>query len=512
MRRRYIIKALGALSAAALLPGLSFAKDESIAITSKEATDFSAAVVHSLARELAAKQFEPPKTDLPKSVKYDHEQYRQIRFKPELAIWSSEPLPFRVELFHRGFIFANPVALYVVADGKARSLLYSPELFTFGPGVKPPSAGDLADFSGCRLHASINHSDRFDEFAVFQGASYFRAVAKDQVYGLSARGLALRTGDTNGEEFPIFRALWIERPSPGSSAIVVHALLDSESTSGAYRFTIRPGDSTVMDVEMTLYPRVKLSQVGLATLTSMFLFGPQDRVGVDDFRLAAHDSDGLAIWNGRNEWLWRPLMNPETLQISVFLDDNPRGFGLLQRRRDFADYQDLEARYERRPSVWVETIGNWGNGAVQLVEIPSKFEVNDNIVAFWRPSEPLPAQTEYRLTYRLHWCAEPPVAPELATTNATRVGAGSKNGRRQFVIDFVGGRLADLNADTPVDMVIEHSAGDVKDKDARPNPMIRGWRASFVFDPGDAKFCDIRCYLKLGDERLSEIWIYRWSQ
>jgi glucans biosynthesis protein len=512
VRRRYVIQALGALSAAALLPGLSFSKDESIAIAAKEATDFSAAIVHSLARELASKQFEPPKTDLPKSVKYDHEQYRQIHFKPELAIWSSEPLPFRVELFHRGFLFANPVALHVVADGKARRLLYSPDLFTFGPRVKPPSEGDLADFSGFRLHAPINQPDRFDEFAVFQGASYFRAAAKGQVYGLSARGLSLRTGDINGEEFPIFRALWIERPSSGASAIVVHALLDSESTSGAYRFTIRPGDPTVTDVEMTLYPRVKLSQVGLATLTSMFLFGPQDRVGVDDFRLAVHDSNGLAIWNGRNEWLWRPLMNPETLQISAFIDENPRGFGLLQRRRAFEDYQDLEARYERRPSLWVEMIGNWGNGAVQLVEIPSKFEGNDNIVAFWRPSEPLPAQTEYRLTYRLHWCWTPPVTPTLATTQATRVGAEPKGGRRQFVIDFTGGRLAELSSDAPVEMVIEHSAGDVGDKFARPNPEIRGWRVSFVFDPGDANFCDIRCYLKLGDERLSEVWIYRWSQ
>ena len=512
MRRRYIIQALGALSAAALLPGLSFANDKSITIATKEATDFSAADVHTLARELAAKQFEPPDTDLPKSVQYDHEQYRQIRFKPELAIWSSEPLPFRIELFHRGFLFTNPVALYVVADGKARRLLYSPDLFTFGPGVKPPSDKSLADFSGCRLHAPVNAPNHFDEFAVFQGASYFRAVAKGQVYGLSARGLALRTGDTNGEEFPLFRALWIERPSPGASAIVVHALLDSESTTGAYRFTIRPGDATVMDVEMTLYPRVKLSQVGLATLTSMFLFGPQDRVGVDDFRLAAHDSNGLAIWNGRDEWLWRPLMNPETLQISAFIDDNPRGFGLLQRRRVFEDYQDLEARYERRPSLWVETIGNWGNGAVQLVEIPSKFEVNDNIVAFWRPSEPLPAQTEYRLTYRLHWCWTPPVTPAVATTDDTRVGAGPKDGMRHFVIDFAGGRLAELNLDAPVEIVVEHSAGAVKDKIGRPNPMIRGWRASFVFNPGDAKFCDIRCYLKIGDERLSEVWIYRWSQ
>jgi glucans biosynthesis protein len=477
----------------------------------KEATDFSATVVQNLARELATKQFESPTADLPKSMQIDYDQYRDIRFKPELAIWSSEQLPFRIELFHRGFIFAAPAELYVVTDGQARRILYAPELFTFGAGVQPPADGTLTDFSGFRLHAPINRPDQYDEFAVFQGASYFRAVAKGQSYGLSARGLALKTGALDGEEFPLFRAFWIERPSPGAGAIVVHALLDSQSTSGAYLFTIRPGDPTVIDVEMTLYPRVELSQVGLATLTSMFLFGPQDHTGIDDFRLAVHDTNGLAIWNGRDEWLWRPLMNPETLQISSFIDDNPRGFGLLQRHRAFADYQDIESHFENRPSLWVETIGKWGNGAVQLVEIPSKFEFHDNIVAFWRPSEPLPAQIEYRLTYRLHWCWTPPVVSPMATTAATRVGAGPKDKTRHFVIDFVGGRLAELAPDAPVDMVIKPSEGTVNDKIVQPNPMLGGWRVSFVLNLGDAKFCDMRCHLTLGDTRLSEIWMYRWS-
>lgn len=512
MRRRYVIQALGTLSAAAILPRLSFAKDTSIATVATEATPFSDAVVQNLARELATKQFEPPKADLPKNMQIDYDQYRNIRFKPELAIWSSEQLPFRIELFHRGFIFADPVKLHVVADGQSRRILYSPDLFTFGSHVQPPADGTLTDFSGFRIHAPINRPDYFDEFAVFQGASYFRAIAKGQGYGLSARGLALKTGDPNGEEFPLFRAFWIERPSPGAGAIVVHALLDSHSTSGAYRFTIRPGDPTVMDVEMTLYPRVELSQVGLATLTSMFMFGPQDRVGIDDFRLAAHDSNGLAIWNGRDEWLWRPLMNPETLQVSSFTDANPRGFGLLQRYRAFTDYQDLESRYEHRPSLWVETIGNWGSGAIQLVEIPSKLEFHDNIIAFWRPSVSLPAQKEYRLTSRQHWCWTPPMVPTLATTAATRVGSGPQRGTRRFVIDFVGGRLAKLDPGAPVAAVIETSAGAANDKLVRPNPMIDGWRVSFVLSPGDAKFCDMRCNLQLGDERLSEVWIYRWSQ
>jgi glucans biosynthesis protein len=256
---------------------------------------------------------------------------------------------------------------------------------------------------------------------------------------------------------------------------------------------------------------VELKRAGLAPLTSMFVFGPNDRAGIDDVRTAVHDSDGLAIWNGRGEWLWRPLTHPETLQISEFIDDNPRGFGLLQRHRAFADYHDLEAQYERRPSLWIETIGYWGSGTVQLVEIPSKTDYHDNIVVFWRPSQPIPAQSEERRTYRLHWCWTPPALPPLATTADTRVGAGPEKGTRLFVIDFVGGRLAELTPDAPVQVVITTSAGTVKHLVTQPNPATGGWRVRCVLDPAGAKLCDMRGLLKLGEEPLSEVWSYRWT-
>jgi len=281
---------------------------------------------------------------LPKTLQgLGYDQYCDIRFRQERAIWSSQGLPFLVELFHRGFLFLEPVVIYPVADAQARRLAYSPDLFSFGPSIAPPSEGTVNDFSGFRLRAPFNNPDDFDEFAVFQGASYFRAVGKGHGYGISARGLALNTAASEGEEFPFLRAFWIERAAAQASAVVVHALLDRPSTAGAYRFTIRPGDPPVMDVEMTLYPRVELKQADVAPLTSMFLFAPHERVGLDDFRPAVHDSDGLAIWNGKGEWLRRPLTNPETLQVSAFVDNNPRGFGLLQRHRAFADYQDPEA-------------------------------------------------------------------------------------------------------------------------------------------------------------------------
>ena len=97
-----------------------------------------------------------------------------------------------------------------------------------------------------------------------------------------------------------------------------------------------------------------------------------DRRGVDDARPAVHKSSGVQMHNGYDEWIWRPLQNPETLQISAFLDKDPKGFGLLQRERDFAAFQDDEQRFERRPSLWIEPIGEWGQGAVQLIEIPSE--------------------------------------------------------------------------------------------------------------------------------------------
>jgi periplasmic glucans biosynthesis protein len=513
MRRRDFIMALSTLSIAAWLPATERVQSPPHTAVAAKKTTFSAAEVLQQARALAAEKFVRPKADMPKPFEeLSYDQYRDIRFKRERALWSSEGLPFQVELFHRGFFYTDPVAVFVVVDGQARRVSYSPELFTFGPSVPPPAEGTIADFSGFRLRAPINRPDYLDEFAVFQGASYFRAVAKGQVYGISGRGLALKTGSTEGEEFPFFRTFWIEQPSADASAVVVHALLDSESTTGAYRFTIRPGDSTVMDVEMTLYPRTELKEVGLAPLTSMFFFAPNDRVGVDDFRPAVHDSEGLAIWNGRGEWLWRPLTNPETLQISAFVDNNPRGFGLLQRHRSFEDYQDLEAHYERRPSLWVEAIGDWGSGVVQLVEIPSNSEANDNVVAFWRPSQPLAAQAEYRFTYRLHWCWAPPVMPSRATTAETRVGAGTEKGTRRFAIDFVGGRLGEFKPDDPVTPAITTSAGSVQHLVAQPNPATGGWRVSFILVPDSAVLCELRCTLQLREELLSEVWSYRWTR
>ena len=344
-----------------------------------------------------------------------------IRFLPDHALWRADRLPFQLQFFHRGFYYANRVDIFEVKDGLATPIIYSPEMFSFGD-QPAPDVKNLG-FAGFRIHGPINRPDYFDEIGVFLGASYFRAVAKGQDYGLSARGLSINTADPKGEEFPNFRTFWVERPAKGATSIVVHALLDSESAAAAYRFTIRPGETTIYDIEVTLFPRVQIEQIGLASLTSMYFFGANDRGGVDDFRPEVHDSDGLAIQNGRGEQIWRPLDNPADLQVSAFVDNNPRGFGLMQRERDFRTYEDLEARYEKRPSAFVEPIGDWGEGVVHLVEIPTRPR---STTTSWRSgvrARPTRAKGEYAYTTAFTGAA-------VAEAPAAR--AGGRDPRRRW--------------------------------------------------------------------------------
>ena len=328
-------------------------------------------LVRELARTLATKPFEPPDEKLPDALtNLNYDQYRSIRFAPEKALWRDEKLPFEVQFFHRGFFYKNRVNIFQVVNRSVMPVPYRREDFSFGEGLGQWPDGNIG-FAGFRIHAPINRPDYYDEVGVFLGASYFRAVAKGQTYGLSARGLAIDTGESKGEEFPFFKAFWLEKPAPNASSIVVHALLDSKGAAASYRFTIRPGQTTVFDVEMALYPR-DVEHAGLAPMTSMFVFGPNDRKDFDDFRPAVHDSDGLAIFNGRGEQLWRPLNNPHDLQVSSFADLKPGGFGLMQRERNFAAYQDLESSFERRPSLWFEPIGRLGRRGREVVRDPDQ--------------------------------------------------------------------------------------------------------------------------------------------
>jgi glucans biosynthesis protein len=473
-------------------------------------TPFDGSTVRNMARQLAQQPYKAPDSTLPAPFKdLDFDAYQRIRFDPSKSLWHGQGRKFTAQFFHRGYIYHDRVAIFEVADGKAAAIPYSPDLFTFEK--IPPSTGDLG-FAGFRIQYPLNRPGSPDELCAFLGASYFRAVAKGQGYGLSARGLAIKTADSAGEEFPLFRSFWLERPAPGADLIVIHALLDSPSATAAFRFTIRPGDDTIFDTETATYPRVDITQAGLAPITSMFLFDANDRARFDDWRAAVHDSDGLQIHTGHDESLWRPLTNPRDLQISAFEDTSPRGYGLLQRKRAFVDYQDLESRYEKRPTLWIEPIGDWGHGIVELVEIPSDREVNDNMVAFWRPHDPLKAKGEYLLNYRLHWCWAPPGQVKLAQAMQTRCGLSFDQKHRQFIIDFVGDTLKTLKPETPPTLDVGSDKGKILNAVTQPNPDVNGWRVSIELDTQDNKLVELHARMMQADQPLTETWIYRWTQ
>jgi glucans biosynthesis protein len=361
--------------------------------------------------------------------------------------------------------------------------------------------------SGFRLRSRINSSKVWDEFLVFQGASYFRAVAKNLLYGLSARGLAINTAEPLGEEFPVFTHFWVERPGARAEAIVIYALLESESTTGAYRFTVQPGPVTLTDVDLTLFPRAEMRLIGIAPLTSMFLFDETNRGRLDDYRPEVHDSDGLQIAAASGEQIFRPLANPIKLQVSTFTNQQPQAFGLVQRSRQESNFEDFDAQYERRPSAWIEPKGDWGAGSVELVEIPSGRESNDNIVAFWRLAQPLATGRPARFAYRITWCAEPPLPKNLGKTVATRSGASLDGKRRVFLLDFVGAgdKVEGLHLD------LSASAGRISNATLMSNSALHGLRASFEIDPRDAELIEMRLRIMRGDRPATETWLYRWT-
>lgn len=470
-------------------------------------TPFSPALLRRRALDLARAPFQDSRKPLPPALKaLDYDGYRAITFRQERALWPD--LPFRIGLFARGFLFDRPVELNEVADGASRPIPFQPDLFdTGGAPPLPPELG----FAGFRVHAAINQPGQYDEFCVFLGASYFRAVGRNTFYGLSARGLAIGTGRPEPEEFPFFRAFWLERPQPGATALAIHALLDSPSLAGAYHFLLRPGATTTIDVECTLIPRVAIPDWGLAPLTSMYQFSPVDPAAAkrDDWRTAVHDSDGLALQGGSGETLWRPLANPATLQSTLFEQTDLRGFGLLQRERAFQAYGDLQVPYERRPSAWVEPVGAWGQGALHLVEIPTQTEYNDNVVAFWRGRDPLDAGAERRFTYRLHWGETVPSDRGLARLCRMRTGALGPT--RLFVLDFAGDTLRGLPENAKLRLLLSATTGTLREGYSGPNGEDAGWRIALDYEPAPTQTADLTCTLLTDSGPLTETWQYRWT-
>ena len=470
---------------------------------------FSFDVLLADAKRLAAKPYTPRSSALSADLdKMSPEQYHAILFDRNAAIWRQEGLPFRLELLRAGFNQRTaPVTVSTVEAGLAKDLIATPAMFAMGAVAQHAGGQVSLPLSGFRLVGHINSKKVWDEFLVFQGASYFRAVAKNLLYGLSARGLAINTAEGAGEEFPAFTHFWIERPSPRAESVVIDALLESDSTTGAYRFTVTPGVDTVMDVEFTLFPRTDVRVVGIAPLTSMFLFDETNRGRLDDYRPEVHDSDGLQITSDSGEHIFRQLANPTKLEVSTFTTHPPQGFGLVQRSRDQSDFQDFDNLYERRPSAWVEPKGDWGPGGVELVEIPSGRESNDNIVAFWRPAQGLQAGHPVSFAYKLTWLAEPALPKSMGEVVATRSGASLDGKRRVFILDIVG--AGDKTEGLRVDLGA--SAGKISNVSLVSNSALHGLRASFELDPSNADLIELRLRILRGDAPVTETWLYRWT-
>jgi periplasmic glucans biosynthesis protein len=459
------------------------------------------------AHELAKHDYvQPSDKDLPQWLaKLDYDAYQRLRYRLETSLWSGDGLPFRVKFMHRGYLFKHRVTIRVIDGSEVRELRFNPAQFDYGEDSKP--VPDDLGYAGFAILSRFGDSPQWDEITSFLGASYFRALGAGQTYGASARGLAIDTVTPQGEEFPEFTEFWIEKPAAESRQIRLYALLDSPGLAGAYQFVVTPGAETTVDVTASLWPRHPVEKLCVAPLTTMFQFGEDGQHRMPDYRPEVHDSDGLLLDDGHGQWLWRPLRNPEhTHHISRFVLENPAGFGLLQRDRAFTSYEDLQARFETRPNYWVAPRGGWGKGAVELVEIPTPAEWNDNIDVFWVPEQPLAEGEERRIEYTLTASLDAPSRPPLARTRSTRIGPGKQG--QLYVLDFTGRQLdADpdaLRAD------VTTTAGTIRDLVLMRNEPEGGQRCAFQFVDGGAESAELRVRLLRGEQPVTETLVLSW--
>ena len=517
---------LAAGSATAALATLGFSPEALAAKRIKlgSAEDFSFDALVEEAQAKAGKPYSPPPA-LPRDVleRIDYDAHGKIRFKTEYALFADGPGEFPVTFFHLGRYFQVPVHMHVLEGGKARELIYDAAYFDMPKDSPARELPRGAGFAGFRFQESrLDDQQRLDwhknDWVAFLGASYFRAIGELYQYGLSARGVALNTAlPDKPEEFPSFTRFYFEPPANNSDTVTLYAFLEGASITGAYKFVMRRDKAVTMDIDAALFLRADISRFGLAPLTSMYWFSETVKQTAVDWRPEVHDSDGLAMWNGGGERIWRPLNNPAATSASAFVDNNPHGFGLLQRDRNFDHYQD-GVNYDRRPSLWVEPLEGWGQGSVQLVEIADNDEIHDNMVAMWVPKDPAKAGNKYRLRYRLHWAADEPYPTPLARCVATRLGRGGQPGQprpagvRKFVVEFLGGPLASLPFGVKPEAQLSASRGTFSYvfTEAVPDGVNGHWRASFDLTVDGNDPVDLRLFLKSGDKTLSETWLYQY--
>ena len=482
---------------------------------------FSWDALKARARALAAAPYTAPQPSKPEVLwRIDYDAHGRIRYKTDLAVFADGPGRFPVTFFHLGRYFQKPVRMHVAAGGQAKEILYDSAYFDMPKDSPAHELTAGTGFAGFRFQeARGGKLDwRRNDWVAFLGASYSRAIGELAQYGLSARGIAIDT-TTFGvpEEFPDFTHVWFETPADGSDSVTVYTLLDGPSVAGAYRFVMRRDKAVVMDIDCALTLRRSVRRLGLAPMTSMFWFSETAKPTMADWRPEVHDSDGLAIWTGSGERIWRPLNNPRSTMVSAFGDRGPRGFGLLQRDRVFDHYQD-GVFYDRRPDLWVEPKGDWGAGSVQLVENSTDDEIHDNINAMWVPAEPATEGRSYDLSYRLHWTADEPFPTPLARVVATRLGNGGQPGTerprgvRKFLVEFLGGPLKDLPPGTLPEPVLSASRGSFSyvRTEAVPDDVPGHWRAQFDLATEGSEPVELRCFLRSGNAILSETWLYQY--
>jgi periplasmic glucans biosynthesis protein len=483
---------------------------------------FSFKNVISKAESLSRQPFQDT-PQLPKSLMdLNYDQWRDIRFRTEKSLWRGEDLPFEVQFFHPGWFFRRTVTINIIDYDKVTMVPFSVDLFHYGMNKFPENLPANLGFAGFRVHYPLNTKSYRDEFVVFLGASYFRAVGQGQHYGLSARGLAINTATPAGEEFPFFKEFWLDKPYDEAEEIFIYALLDSPSFTGAYKFTIKPGREMVMNVECTLFQRKDVEKLGIAPLTSMFFYGENTNTRpVDDFRPEVHDSDGLLIATEWHEWIWRPLVNPSALRLSAFQISNPVGFGLFQRDLKFEAYQDLEANYQTRPSAWITPKGKWGQGHIELIQIPSENEYHDNIVAYWVPAK-LPKRGEaINFAYKVSWLQPKYFILPQGKVVATYTQKGKEANIENFLIDFEGDKIDALPAEAPLKAVVDvRNGGKLIEQQLMKNPYTRGWRLAFkvlVDNKGSLDLSkknepvQLRAFLRDHDDVVTETWDYEFQ-
>ena len=481
------------------------------------ADTFSFQTVIDKAENLAASGWQAP-AQVPKLLQQlSYHDYQGIRFKPERSLWSEEETPFTVMLIPPGLFYQHAVALNIIQDGQAQPLIFDKTQFDYpNSELEKLVPADLG-YAGFKLTFPFAEPDVANQFLVFAGASYYRAVGRNNNFGLSGRGLAVNTGLPSGEEFPSFVEFWLEKPEPGADSMTFYGLLDGKSLAGAYQFEVTPGDETVLQVRSVLFPRQDIELPGVAPLTSMFYYGENTLRPYGEWRPEVHDSDGLLIHDGASdEWLWRPLNNPSALSMDYFATGQVKGFGLLQRDDDFRNYMDAEAVYDTRPSAWVEPQGEWGEGHVVLTQLPTPDETNDNIVAFWTPADRMQGKGAYEYAYQVRFgnaaLAANPMAQAVDTYlgDGTRIGGGDADGAVRVIVDFAGGPLAELSADAPVTArVTALEDGEVLEHFVEYVAALDRWRLSALVRPAANRPLSLRAFLQDAEHTLSETWSYQ---